>query len=104
MKRMAAFDFEIVRLLGPPRISCKFITDTNDSITFYGDTVEDIFEQCKNKFPEGMKTKGIILSGANPIDAKYNFCALISLGLSSGYFKDTDFNGQDEEQENEDEQ
>jgi hypothetical protein len=54
MKRMKAFDFEIVYLAGPPRLTCRFITKTNDSITFAGNSVQEIYEQCKNRFPEGI--------------------------------------------------
>jgi hypothetical protein len=99
MKRMKAFDFEIVRLSGPPRLTCKFITKNNDSITFVGNTVQEIYEQCKTRFPEGIQPKGIIFSGSNPIDAKINFCAFLTLGLGEGYFNEKDFNKPEEPNE-----
>lgn len=91
MKRMKAFDFETVHITGPPRLTCKLITKTNDSITFAGNTIQEIYEQCKVRFPEGVQLRGIIFSGANAIDAKTNFCAFLTLGLSDGYFKEKDF-------------
>lgn len=102
MKRMKAFDFEVVYLAGPPRLTCKFITKTNDSITFAGNTVQEIYEQCKARFPEGIQPKGIIFSGANPLDAKTNFCAFLTLGLNDGYFNDKDFNRPEEPNEQDD--
>lgn len=91
MKRMKAFDFEIVKLIGPPKFTCKFITSINDSITFFGDTVEEIFEQCLIRFPEGVETKGIVFSGLDPIDAKRNLSEFLSLGYKIGYFKEIPF-------------
>lgn len=85
---MKAFDFEVVRLPGPARLTCRFITNSNDSITFFGNTVEEIFDQCISRFPEGLNTKGISFSGINPIDAKRNLSHLLSIGFSIGYFKE----------------
>jgi hypothetical protein len=92
---MKAFDFEVVKLPGPARLTCKFITDGNDSITFFGNTVEDIFEQCIRRFPNGIQTKGIVFSGNDPIDARKNLSELLTLGFRSGYFKQLPF--QDDE-------
>lgn len=91
MKRMKAFDFEVVNLTGPPRIVCKFLTKNNDSITIYGDTVDEIFDKCRTQFPEGINTTGIVFSGANISEAKNYFFSLVSLGLKNGYFKEEDF-------------
>lgn len=93
MRRMRAFDFEVVTLSGPPRLVCRFLTKTNDSVTLFGNSIEDIFEQCRSKFPEGINASGIAFTANNPIDAKVNFCALLNMGLRSGYFKASDFNG-----------
>lgn len=92
MKRMKAFDFEVTIFPGPPKMTCKFIVQ-NDTITFFGNSVEEIFDQCRIRFPEGIKPQGIIFSGSNPIDAKANFCAFLALGLNTGYFKEKDFHG-----------
>lgn len=88
MKRMKPFDFEVIKLPGPPRFVCKFITSSNDYITLYGNTIEDIFEQCISKFPEGLNTRGITFSGKNIIDAKRNLFHFLSLGFGIGYFKE----------------
>lgn len=97
MKRMKAFDFEVVYLAGPPRFTCKFITKTNDSITIVGNSIEEIFYQCKEKFPEGIEPKGLIFSGANPLEAKSNVCAFLTLGLMQGYFNEKHFMEDNEE-------
>lgn len=87
MKRMKAFDFDVVVLAGPPRFTCRFITKTNDSITLYGNSVEEIFQQCRSQFPEGLHTRGIVFSGFDNLDAKKNLSEFLSLGFRDGYFQ-----------------
>lgn len=87
MKKMEAFEFEVVIIPGPPSFSCKFLINGNDSITLAGDSVEDIFNQCKERIPEGFKIQGIVFSGINQIDSKKNLSAFLSLGFKHGYFK-----------------
>lgn len=99
MKKIKAFEFEVVVIPGPPRISCKFITISNDSITLFGNSVKEILEQCIFRFPEGIATKGVIFSGDNSIDAKKNLSEFMSLGLSCGYFKQLPFPKNEEDGE-----
>jgi hypothetical protein len=87
MKRLKALDFEVLRLPGPARLSCQFITRSNDSITFRGDSIEEIFDKCQQQFPDGLMTKGIVFSGTNNLDAKRNLSQFLSLGFRVGYFK-----------------
>jgi hypothetical protein len=85
------YNFKVHYINSYAKISCKFITNTNETITISGNTVEQIFLQCVNRFPEGIRTKGLIFLCENQIEAKKNFCALISMGLQTGYFKESDF-------------
>lgn len=98
--RNGAFKFEVVYLPSQPKLQCKFITSTNESITISGDTVEQIYAECVRRYPDGLRTKAIFFTGINAIEAKRNFCALISLALKNGYFVDSDFGdfGSDNEQ------
>jgi hypothetical protein len=87
MKRMKAFDVELSRLPGPPKIFCKIIPVEGDPITFSGDSVPEIFLKWQEKFPNGISTKGIIFSGFDTIDARKNLAELMALGYRTGYFK-----------------
>jgi hypothetical protein len=89
--RNRAFNFEVVYLPSQPKLQCKFITSTNESITISGDTIEHIYAECVRRYPDGLRTKAILFSGVNAVEAKRHFCALLSLGLKTGYFKDSDF-------------
>jgi len=84
---MKAFDFEILKIPGPPRFVCQLVTDSDDSITLVGDSIKDIFDQCLSRFPEGIDTKGVVFSGINNKDAKRNLSEFLSMGFSIGYFK-----------------
>lgn len=86
MKIRTAFDFEIVKIAGPRRLCCKFLTH-DDTITLLGNSIEEIFEQCKKQFPEGLTTKGFVFSGVDSLDAKRNLSAFLSIGYKNGYFK-----------------
>lgn len=67
------------------------MTKTNDLITIEGDTPEQIYHQMVHKFPDGIKTAGIVFLCDETMQARKNFCTLMSLGLSTGYFKEVDF-------------
>lgn len=96
MKRMKAFDFEVKKIQGPALLTCCFITDSNDSITFSGDSVQEIYEQCIKRFPNGLSTKAISFTGNDYIDAKRNLSELLNIGFKSGYFKKFPFKGNNE--------
>lgn len=85
------FKFEVVHLPSQPKLLCKFITFTNESISITGDTVEQIYAECVRRYPNGLRTRAILFAGLNAMEAKRNFCALLSLGLQTGYFKESDF-------------
>lgn len=87
----SAFQFDVVYLPSQPKLICKFITFTNESISISGDTVEQIYAECVRRYPNGLRTKAILFAGLNALEAKRNFCALLSLGLKTGYFKESDF-------------
>ena len=91
MRRMKAFDFTVVRLAGPAKLICRFVTDTNDSITFFGNSVQEIYEQCVQKFPTGISAKAIHFSASNPSDARRNLSLFLALGFKNGYFKELPF-------------
>lgn len=91
MKNFSAFKFTVLYLPSQPRITCKFITAGDEAITIHGNTIQEIYDRCVNIFPNGIKIKGIYFVNDNPSVAKMNFCALISLGLKTGYFTDSDF-------------
>jgi hypothetical protein len=90
MKR-ETHDFEVYFLPRIAKIICKFVISKNQVVTYDGDSVEEIYLQCVENFPKGIKAKGIIFLCENQIEAKKNFCALVSMGLQTGYFKDEDF-------------
>lgn len=85
------FQFKVVYLPSQHKLVCKFITFTNESISISGDTVEEIYAECVRRYPNGLRTKAILFAGLDALDAKRNFCALLSLGLKTGYFKESDF-------------
>ena len=86
MRKIKAFDFEIVKLKGPHRLCCRYLTD-NDTITLLGNSVEEIFQQCLQTFPEGLDTRGFVFSGISNMDAKRNLSEFLSIGFKTGYFK-----------------
>jgi hypothetical protein len=85
------FNFQVEYLENNPKIICKFVTFENEIISLKGNTIEEIFDLCVKKFPNGVRTKGIFFEGKSHLDAKISFCNLITLGLKTGYFKESDF-------------
>lgn len=85
------FSFKVQEIRGEPTFVCTIISQNNELHIFSGNSVEEIYHKCVNKFPNGIKPKGIFFTGDNYFRAKSNFCSLISYGLRMKYFKESDF-------------
>jgi len=59
----------------------------SDTITLFGNTIEEVFFQCQSQFPEGVDMRGIVFSGRNGLDARKNLSEFLSMGFRTGYFK-----------------
>ena len=91
--------YQVHYLRHKPKIVCKLITDSHEYLSIAGNSIEEIYIELCTRFPLGIKTKGLVFVCESTIEAKKNFCALLSLGLQSGYFKEEDFGMKSDEPE-----
>jgi hypothetical protein len=91
------FSFKVQEIRGEPTFVCTIISQSNELHIFSGNTMEEIYQKCVNKFPHGIKPRGIFFTGDDYFRAKSNFCSLISYGLRMNYFKESDFINYDDD-------
>lgn len=84
-------EFKVEKKQGEPAFVCTIISQANEINIFSGNSVQEIFDACVKKFPNGIRPKGIFFTGDNYLKAKSNFCSLVSHGLRQKYFKESDF-------------